>query len=206
MRRFFCGKGRRVQVKPWLLNKVRKPARFCDAMVGPLLILADALPNPSLATCSQFSTILPKARPEWMQRFLLAAGSFLLTIQWESGSLRGFCGVSAGFCGGPQDFARFFRGSDPMLVTLENRWRVSKKGDQDALGTLSTHFFGSPRPEGPRRHRVRYSLEHARYWGHSWGHSQDTSGPKGRETPVAGREVRKIRVQLLPGRATGPIL
>ena len=36
---FFSGKGRRVWVKPWLPNKVRKPARFCDAMVGPLLNL-----------------------------------------------------------------------------------------------------------------------------------------------------------------------
>ena len=30
---FFLGKDRDVQVKPWLPNKVRKPARFC----GPLL-------------------------------------------------------------------------------------------------------------------------------------------------------------------------
>ena len=34
------------------------------------------------------------------------------------GCLRGFCGVSAGCCGGPRDFPRFFGGSDPMLVTL----------------------------------------------------------------------------------------
>ena len=36
----------------------------------------------------------------------------------SAGSLRGFCGVSAGFCGGPRDFPRVFGGSDPMLVTL----------------------------------------------------------------------------------------
>ena len=30
----------KVQVKPWLPNKVRKPARFGDAMVGPLLFAA----------------------------------------------------------------------------------------------------------------------------------------------------------------------
>ena len=51
--------------------------------------------------------------------------------------LRGLCGGlsegSAGvsprvlrglsrFCGGPRDFPRFFRGSDPMLVTLGNCW------------------------------------------------------------------------------------
>ena len=35
----------------------------------------------------------------------------------STGSLRGFCGVSAGFCGGPRDFPRVFGGSDPMLVT-----------------------------------------------------------------------------------------
>ena len=29
---------------------------------------------------------------------------------------------SAGFCGGPRDFPRFFGGSDPMLVTLGNCW------------------------------------------------------------------------------------
>ena len=38
--------------------------------------------------------------------------------------LRGLCqGLSegsAGFCGGPRDFSRFFGGSDPMLVTLGN--------------------------------------------------------------------------------------
>ena len=38
----------------------------------------------------------------------------------SAGSLRGFCGVSAGFCGGPRDFPRVFGGSDPMLVTLGN--------------------------------------------------------------------------------------
>ena len=40
----------------------------------------------------------------------------------SAGSLRGFCGVSAGFCGGPRDFPRFFGGSDPVLVTLGNCW------------------------------------------------------------------------------------
>ena len=39
----------------------------------------------------------------------------------SAGSLRGFCGVSAGLCGGPRDFPRVFGGSDPMLVTLRNR-------------------------------------------------------------------------------------
>ena len=34
------------------------------------------------------------------------------------GSLKGFCGVSAGLWGGPRDF----RGSDPILVTLGNCW------------------------------------------------------------------------------------
>ena len=34
------------------------------------------------------------------------------------GSLREFCGVSAGFCGGPWDFPRFSMGSDPILVTV----------------------------------------------------------------------------------------
>ena len=32
---------------------------------------------------------------------------------------------SAGFCGGPRDFPRLFGGSDPMLVTLWNCWRIS---------------------------------------------------------------------------------
>ena len=32
------------------------------------------------------------------------------------GSLRGFCGVSAGLCRGPWDFSK---GSDTILVTLE---------------------------------------------------------------------------------------
>ena len=41
----------------------------------------------------------------------------------SAGSLRGFSGVSAGFCGGPRDFPRFVGGSDPMLVTLGNCWR-----------------------------------------------------------------------------------
>ena len=40
----------------------------------------------------------------------------------SAGSLRGFCGVSAGFCGGPRDFPRVLGGSDPMLVTLRNCW------------------------------------------------------------------------------------
>ena len=40
-----------------------------------------------------------------------------------AGSLRGFCGVSAGLCGGPRDFPSVFGGSDPMLVTLANCWR-----------------------------------------------------------------------------------
>ena len=40
----------------------------------------------------------------------------------SAGSLRGFCGVSAGLCGGPRDFPRVFGGSDPMLVTLGNCW------------------------------------------------------------------------------------
>ena len=40
----------------------------------------------------------------------------------SAGSLRGLCGVSAGFCGGPRDFPRFSGGSDPMLVTLGNCW------------------------------------------------------------------------------------
>ena len=40
----------------------------------------------------------------------------------SAGSLRGFSGVSAGFCGGPLDFPRFFGGSDPILVTLGNCW------------------------------------------------------------------------------------
>ena len=40
----------------------------------------------------------------------------------SAGSLRGFCGVSAGFCRGPRDFPRV-GGSDPMLVTLRNCWR-----------------------------------------------------------------------------------
>ena len=42
------------------------------------------------------------------------------------GSLRGLCGDSAGLCGGPRDFPRVFGGSDPMLVTLGNYWRVSE--------------------------------------------------------------------------------
>ena len=33
-------------------------------------------------------------------------------------SLRGLSEGSAGLCGGPRDFSRFFGGSDPMLVTL----------------------------------------------------------------------------------------
>ena len=40
----------------------------------------------------------------------------------SAGSLRGLCGVSAELCGGPSDFPRVFGGSDPMLVTLGNRW------------------------------------------------------------------------------------
>ena len=43
----------------------------------------------------------------------------------SAGSLRGFCGVSAGLCGGPRDFPRVFGGSDPMLVTLANCWRIA---------------------------------------------------------------------------------
>ena len=36
--------------------------------------------------------------------------------------LRGLCGVSAVFCGGPRDFPSVFGGSDPMLVALGNCW------------------------------------------------------------------------------------
>ena len=38
------------------------------------------------------------------------------------GVLRGLFGGSAGLCGGPRDFPRFFGGGDPMLVTLGNCW------------------------------------------------------------------------------------
>ena len=48
------------------------------------------------------------------------------------GLSRGLCGLSAGslrgFCGGPRDFPRFFGGSDPMLVTLQNCWKYLLSG------------------------------------------------------------------------------
>ena len=49
----------------------------------------------------------------------------------SAGSLRGFCRVSAGFCGGPRDFPRVFGGSDPMLVTLRNCWRRNSQEPKD---------------------------------------------------------------------------
>ena len=39
-------------------------------------------------------------------------------------ALRGLSEGSAGLCGGPREFPRFFGGSDPMLVTLGNCWTV----------------------------------------------------------------------------------
>ena len=52
----------------------------------------------------------------------------------SAGSLRGFCGVSAGFCGGPRDFPRVSGGSDPMLVTLGNCWNcVTPKQSAEAV-------------------------------------------------------------------------
>ena len=41
----------------------------------------------------------------------------------SAGALRGLFEGSAGLCGGPRDFSRFFGGSEPMLVTLGNCWR-----------------------------------------------------------------------------------
>ena len=50
-------------------------------------------------------------------------GSRKFASQWAlRGSLRGFCGVSAGSTG----FSEVFGGSDPMLVTLGNYWGIAK--------------------------------------------------------------------------------
>ena len=43
------GLRKQAKVKPWLPNKVRKPARFCDAMVGPLLIKSRYVYFPKLS-------------------------------------------------------------------------------------------------------------------------------------------------------------
>ena len=70
----------------------------------------------------------------------------------SAGSLRGLCGVSAGFCGGPWDFLRVSGGSDPMLVTLGNCWTnslleaPSHKPNRPALQALEdARGPGSPR-------------------------------------------------------------
>ena len=45
----------------------------------------------------------------------------------SAASLRGFCRVVRGFCGGPRDFPKLFGGSDPMLVTLKNCWILARE-------------------------------------------------------------------------------
>ena len=49
---------------------------------------------------------------------------------------------SAGFCGCPRDFQRFFGGSDPMLVTLANSWR--KNHDSQRCDRI-LHIFLRPK-------------------------------------------------------------
>ena len=58
------------------------------------------------------------------EEICLSEGSAGVSQRALRGSLRGFCGVSAGFCRGPRDFPRVFGGSDSMLVTLGNCWTL----------------------------------------------------------------------------------
>ena len=59
------------------------------------------------------------------EEICLSEGSAGVSQRALRGSLRGFCGALRGSAGGPWDFPRFFGGSDPMLVTLGNRWSAS---------------------------------------------------------------------------------
>ena len=65
---------------------------------------------------------------------------------WEgsAGSLRGFCGVSVGFCGGTRDLPRVFGGSDPMLVTLANCWRL-RRMDSEKISEKKSEEKCSPK-------------------------------------------------------------
>ena len=65
----------------------------------------------------------------------------------SAGSLQGFCGVSAGFCGGPRVFPRVFGGSDPMLVTLGNCWSILRSPNtakQGKRNMTNRPCFASP--------------------------------------------------------------
>ena len=70
-------------------------------------------------------------------------------LEGSAGSLRGFCKISAGFCGGPRDFPRFSGGSGPMLVTLGNCWTFTASATAERKTLLKAdvanklkHHFG----------------------------------------------------------------
>ena len=61
----------------------------------------------------------------------------------SAGSLRGLCGV-------PQDFPRFFGGSDPALVTLENCWIYKLEHRENTV------IFHLPSCAGLMRHQMQH--------------------------------------------------
>ena len=92
-------------------------ALACSAELGPVASSTTAISKVPEGHHPRGTTLHEALRGNLPLRGLCASLS-----EGSAGALRGFCGVSAGFCGGPQDFPRFFGGSDPMLVILGNCW------------------------------------------------------------------------------------
>ena len=98
-------------------------------------------PRPPLLRMMFFEDGVPKFALEMFKIYFIGVGGTTLRealrenlplrglcgglSEGSAGSLRGFCGVSAGFCRGPHDFPRFFGGSDPVLVTLGNAYKTT---------------------------------------------------------------------------------
>ena len=70
----------------------------------------------------------------------------------SAGSLRGFCGVSAGLCGGPRDFPRVFKDSDPMLDNFLT-WPLSTGPFCGPL-SFANHILTACGGQPPRDHTL----------------------------------------------------